>query len=86
MPDSCAIRVGDVTRGWKPGKCLVFDDSFEHEAWNHSDSLRVVLILEVWNPMITQAEKDYLDTAIVALDKFEHDMEELLAGSRQVNS
>ncbi len=82
VPDSCAIRVGDVTRGWKPGKCLVFDDSYEHEAWNHSDRIRAVLILEIWNPMITPVERRYLDNTIDALNRFERDMESLLAGSR----
>lgn len=29
----CYIRVGsEAKRGWEEGKCLVFDDSFEHEA------------------------------------------------------
>lgn len=82
VPDSCAIRVGDVTRNWSLGKCLIFDDSYEHEAWNRSEEMRVVLILEVWNPLITSLEKSYLSKAIDGLDKFEHEMERLLAGER----
>lgn len=82
VPDSCAIRVGDVTRGWKPGKCLVFDDSYEHEAWNHSDSIRAVLILEVWNPSISSIERHYINNTIEALDEFGREMESILAGSR----
>lgn len=32
VPDGgCRLRVGDETRAWTPGKCAVFDDSFEHE-------------------------------------------------------
>lgn len=31
--EGCYIRVGSENRrGWEEGKCLVFDDSFEHEA------------------------------------------------------
>lgn len=40
-----AIRFGDETRTWQEGRCLVFDDGFEHEAWNHGDGDRVVLLL-----------------------------------------
>jgi len=52
----CAIRVGEETRHWTEGRCLIFDDSFEHEAWNRSDELRVVFIFEVWNPCLTTEE------------------------------
>jgi beta-hydroxylase len=40
-----ALRAGDETRRWQPGRCLVFDDTFEHEAWNHGAADRVVLIV-----------------------------------------
>ncbi|MCC7012326.1 MAG: aspartyl/asparaginyl beta-hydroxylase domain-containing protein [Planctomycetes bacterium] len=39
------LRSGADTRVWKPGKCLIFDDTIEHEAWNRTDSDRVVLIV-----------------------------------------
>lgn len=52
----CAIRVGEETRHWTEGRCLIFDDSFEHEAWNRSDELRIVFIFEVWNPYLTTEE------------------------------
>lgn len=56
IPDQCAIRVGDETRGWQEGRVLLFDDSFEHEAWNRSDRDRSVLIFEVWHPTLNAAE------------------------------
>ncbi len=56
IPNGCSIRAGDETRSWTEGKILVFDDSFEHEAWNRSDSDRIVLIFEVWNPDLNEAE------------------------------
>lgn len=46
IPEDCAIRVGDETRAWAPGKTMVFDDTEEHEAWNRSDRTRVVLLLD----------------------------------------
>lgn len=42
------------------GKCLVFDDSFEHEAWNDdSDHSRIVLIVDVWHPDLTPEERGF---------------------------
>jgi ornithine lipid ester-linked acyl 2-hydroxylase len=46
VPENCAIRVEDQTRSWQEGRCLIFDDTAEHEAWNQSDRLRVVLLLD----------------------------------------
>ena len=42
----CSLRVGDDIRDWQEGKCLVFDDTTEHEAWNRGDRNRVVLLLD----------------------------------------
>lgn len=47
----CAIRIGDETRKWEEGKLIVFDDSFDHEAWNNSDKNRVVLMFDIPNPL-----------------------------------
>jgi aspartate beta-hydroxylase len=57
----CAIRVGDETRSWEEGRCLVFDDHFEHEAWNHTDQDRIVLIVDVWHPDLSDAEVGLLE-------------------------
>lgn len=45
-PPRCGIRVGGETRSWTEGKCLIFDDTIEHEAWNDSREDRVVLLLD----------------------------------------
>ena len=47
VPHGCAIIVGDVPKRWEEGKCLVFDDTTEHYAYNKSDKDRVVLIIDV---------------------------------------
>lgn len=60
VPDGCAIRAGEETREWTPGKCLIFDDSFEHEAWNRGAADRVVLIFEVWHPDLAPHEAEAL--------------------------
>jgi|ERR1051326_2287016 beta-hydroxylase len=44
--ERCAIRVGGETRTWREGEGLVFDDTYEHEAWNESDEIRVVLFVD----------------------------------------
>jgi ornithine lipid ester-linked acyl 2-hydroxylase len=46
----CKIRVGDETKSWEKGKIIIFDDSYEHEAWNKSDKQRVVLMIDIANP------------------------------------
>jgi aspartyl/asparaginyl beta-hydroxylase (cupin superfamily) len=51
-----SLRVGPEVVTWQEGKCLVFDDSFEHEAWNRSDSERVVLLIQFWHPDLTEPE------------------------------
>ncbi|MBI2752809.1 MAG: aspartyl/asparaginyl beta-hydroxylase domain-containing protein [Betaproteobacteria bacterium] len=58
VPPSCGFRVGAETRAWREGHAWVFDDTFEHEAWNESDEPRVVLIFDVWNLFLTPAERD----------------------------
>ena len=70
VPPDCGIRVGSETRGWEEGKCVVFDDTFEHEAWNKSGQTRVVLIFDAWNPYLTAAERDGMRIAIEALGRF----------------
>jgi aspartate beta-hydroxylase len=58
----CAIRVGDQTRRWQEGRCLVFDDHFEHEAWNHTRQDRIVLIVDMWHPGLSATEVRLLET------------------------
>ncbi len=56
IPEGCTLRAGNETRAWQAGQLLIFDDSFEHEAWNRSTSERAVLIFEAWHPDLTEAE------------------------------
>ena len=58
VPAGCWFRVGNETRVWQEGKAFVFDDTIEHEARNDSDELRVVLIFDVWNPLLSPAERE----------------------------
>ena len=49
--DRLAIRVGNETYRWQEGKVLIFDDAYEHEAWNHTDKTRVVLFVDFVKPL-----------------------------------
>ena len=53
VPVGCRLRVADDTRPWQEGKCLIFDDTVEHEAWNDSDQMRGTLLLDFLRPGIT---------------------------------
>ena len=73
IPDHCGFRVGAETRPWKPGKAWVFDDTIEHEAWNDSDQLRVILIADLWSPYLTDYEREMYGVLMGAVDEFHHD-------------
>lgn len=66
VPEGGALRVGSRTRHWKQGQCLVFDDSFVHEANNPSDQPRIVLIVDVWHPDLSTEERIELQRGIDA--------------------
>ncbi len=57
VPPGCGFRVGDSVREWREGEAFVFDDTIEHEAWNDSDTLRVVLILDLWPPALSATDR-----------------------------
>jgi aspartate beta-hydroxylase len=71
VPANCRYRVGFEQREWKVGQVLIFDDSIEHEASNDSDELRVVLIFDVWNPLLSAAERDMVRAVSTASREFQ---------------
>ena len=74
IPPGCGFRVGAETRPWEPGKALIFDDTIEHEAWNNSDDWRAVLILDIWNPNITAAEREMIRALTKGVEEFYGDL------------
>ena len=46
-----AIRVGSEQRHWQEGRVLIFDDAYEHEAWNESSRVRGVLFVDFTKPL-----------------------------------
>ncbi len=72
VPANCgALRVAGEDREWTTGKLMFFDDTFEHEAWNNSDEVRVVLIFDTWNPNLTTAEREAFCAVLGAAQQFE---------------
>ena len=70
VPEGCGFRVGNEVREWIPGKAWVFDDTVEHEAWNESEKLRVVLIFDIWHPQLSAAERLLITRMTGALSQF----------------
>lgn len=68
IPEKCWFRVGGETREWVEGKAFAFDDTIDHEAMNGSDRRRAILIIDAWNPHITEPERQAIIDYIVASD------------------
>ena len=71
VPGDCALRVGNETREWREGQALIFDDSFEHEAWNRSKQTRVVLLFEIWRPEISLEERAALNAIFETINDYQ---------------
>jgi aspartate beta-hydroxylase len=58
VPLDCALNVIDAgEHHWREGQLMMFDDTYQHEAWNRSDTTRIVLLMDCWNPHLTQVER-----------------------------
>lgn len=56
VPNNSILRVAHESRKLVEGKLLIFDDSFVHEAWNYSNSSRIVLLFDIYHPDLTDDE------------------------------
>lgn len=70
VPEGCTYRVGFERRGWTEGEVLIFDDTIEHEARNDGDLPRTVLIFDVWNPLLSLAEREMVKAMTKAAREF----------------
>jgi aspartyl/asparaginyl beta-hydroxylase (cupin superfamily) len=70
VPEGCSFRVGYETRRWQTGRCLIFDDTIEHEARNDGPALRVVLIFDTWNPLLSAEERVWVATLAAARKRY----------------
>lgn len=46
----CSLRVDQQILHWQEGKVIVFDDTYEHEVWNDTNEIRVVLLVDIIRP------------------------------------
>ena len=69
VPEGCGITVAGETRSWEEGSCLLFDYSFEHEAWNEGDRPRTCLLVDLWHPETTLPEREALTGLITEIRK-----------------
>jgi aspartyl/asparaginyl beta-hydroxylase (cupin superfamily) len=58
LPGPAGFRVGNDVRTWSIGEAWAFDDTIEHEAWNDADETRVIMIFDIWNPLLSEAERE----------------------------
>lgn len=70
LPGPARFRVGNTVRDWKMGQAWVFDDTIDHEAWNDADEMRVILIFDVWNPYLSEAEQSLITAMMQARRSF----------------
>lgn len=57
-PASAAgITVGGETAHWEEGRSLLFDDGYDHWAWNDTTGVRVVLFVDVIRPLRAPADQ-----------------------------
>jgi aspartyl/asparaginyl beta-hydroxylase (cupin superfamily) len=70
----CGIEVGSEQRGWEEGKLLIFCDANLHRAWNHGNSLRYVLIIDVLKPQFLKQKRNVCSNvlSLIALQKLEY--------------
>lgn len=58
VPAHCGrLTVAGESREWTEGEWMVFDDSLVHSAINESESPRLVLIVDMWNPTLSLRER-----------------------------
>jgi beta-hydroxylase len=49
--EQLGIRIEQEVYRWREGEAVIFDDAYEHEAWNRTDKTRVVLFVDFIKPL-----------------------------------
>ncbi|MBK8284293.1 MAG: aspartyl/asparaginyl beta-hydroxylase domain-containing protein [Ahniella sp.] len=70
IPEQCALNVSGQEHVWRRGEVLVFDDTFEHEAWNRSADTRIILLMDTWHPDLTPEERLSITEIIEGIGAF----------------
>ena len=56
-PGDCGIRIEESLSHWQPGRCLLFDDTYVHEAWNRTKQDRIILLMRILHPDLSREER-----------------------------
>jgi aspartate beta-hydroxylase len=56
VPDGVELRVARELRRQPEGRCIIFDDSFEHEVWNRAGADRYNVFMQFWHPDLSDEE------------------------------
>lgn len=67
-PEGAKVRVGAEWGTWEEGKCIFFDDSFEHEVVNDGNGVRIVLLIRFWHPELLPDQ--WLPTLNAGMDEY----------------
>jgi len=54
--ENVRITCGGISKHWEEGKAFIFDDSFEHEVSHQASESRMILIMDIWHPELTQKQ------------------------------
>lgn len=68
--NQCALVAGGEPHYWQAGRAMAFDDTFEHEAWNRSDATRVIVLMDAWNPYLTEVERAAVAELVATIGDF----------------
>lgn len=81
VPDGVELRVGREIRRQPEGRCIVFDDSYEHEVWNQASSTRYNVFLQFWHPDLSDEEIAAI-RELEQLPHLQHVIDQYLDGAR----
>ncbi len=70
VPEGCTLTVGGDPRHWREGHAWAFDDTFLHDARNASGQTRVILLMDAWNPHLTEAERTAVTEVVEGIGEF----------------
>lgn len=73
VPDDCALHIVDGdAHAWIEGQPMMFDDTYQHGAWNRSAQDRMILLMDCWNPHLSPPERELVKALIEAIDFIEN--------------
>lgn len=73
VPADCALSIVDAgEHHWQEGRLMMFDDTYQHEAWNRSGETRLILLMDCWNPHLAAEERLAITRLVECISDFEN--------------